>query len=163
MRHLILIVARQVVIVSPQSAQGWLEPPAMDSALACLMEALQRRDAHGRLAIYHLYTSGGDPIYVHARVTIIDDTIIRGGGAPFPVPAHQTGRADFRHPAFRLVSPHSFRWGPNVSIPEPHNPAISIDKVIGEAASAAPRLIVPPRKEVSNALIDMMIDRPVRL
>jgi hypothetical protein len=25
--------------------------------------------------------------------------------APFPVPAHQTGRADFRHPAFRLASP----------------------------------------------------------
>jgi hypothetical protein len=25
--------------------------------------------------------------------------------APFPIPAHQTGQADFRHPAFRLVSP----------------------------------------------------------
>src|ERR1019366_2874317 len=24
--------------------------------------------------------------------------------APFPIPAHQTGRADFPHPAFRLVS-----------------------------------------------------------
>src|SRR3954470_4932951 len=29
--------------------------------------------------------------------------------APFPVPAHQTGRADFPHPAFRLVSPHGTR------------------------------------------------------
>jgi hypothetical protein len=27
--------------------------------------------------------------------------------APFPIPAHRTGRADFRHPALRLVSP----WG----------------------------------------------------
>src|SRR5450432_1535913 len=25
--------------------------------------------------------------------------------APFPIPAHQTGRADFRHPAFRPASP----------------------------------------------------------
>jgi predicted ATPase len=25
--------------------------------------------------------------------------------APSPIPAHQTGRADFRHPAFRLASP----------------------------------------------------------
>src|SRR5258706_8712935 len=25
--------------------------------------------------------------------------------APFPIPAHRTGRADFRHPALRLVSP----------------------------------------------------------
>ncbi len=24
--------------------------------------------------------------------------------APFPIPAHQTGRADFPHPAFRLAS-----------------------------------------------------------
>lgn len=33
----------------------------------------------------------------------------RGGIAPFPVPAHQTGRADFPHPAFRLASPQSPR------------------------------------------------------
>ena len=35
------------------------------------------------------------------------------GIAPFPVPAHQTGRADFPHPAFRLVSPRSTRRGPS--------------------------------------------------
>ena len=29
--------------------------------------------------------------------------------APFPIPAHQTGRADFRHPAFRLASPQGTR------------------------------------------------------
>ena len=27
----------------------------------------------------------------------------------FPIPAHQTGRADFRRPAFRLASPHGTR------------------------------------------------------
>jgi len=37
--------------------------------------------------------------------------------APFPILAHQTGRADFRHPAFRLASPQGTRepaahcWG----------------------------------------------------
>src|SRR3954467_9898436 len=31
------------------------------------------------------------------------------GNTPFPVPAHQTGRADFPHPAFRLVSPRGTR------------------------------------------------------
>src|SRR5215207_1372319 len=31
------------------------------------------------------------------------------GNAPFPVPAHQTGRADFPHPAFRLASPRGTR------------------------------------------------------
>src|SRR6266404_3718992 len=29
--------------------------------------------------------------------------------APFPIPAQQTGRADFRHPAFRLASPQGTR------------------------------------------------------
>jgi hypothetical protein len=29
--------------------------------------------------------------------------------APFPLPAHRTGRADFRHPALRLVSPAGTR------------------------------------------------------
>jgi hypothetical protein len=29
--------------------------------------------------------------------------------APFPLPAHQPGRADFRHPAFRLASPPGTR------------------------------------------------------
>jgi hypothetical protein len=28
---------------------------------------------------------------------------------PFPIPAHQTGRADFQHPAFRLDSSSSTR------------------------------------------------------
>jgi hypothetical protein len=27
--------------------------------------------------------------------------------APFPIPAHQTGRAQLRHPAFRLASPQT--------------------------------------------------------
>ena len=31
--------------------------------------------------------------------------------APFPIPAHQTGRADFRHPAFRLASSRGPRRG----------------------------------------------------
>ena len=34
------------------------------------------------------------------------------GMAPFPVPAHQTGRADFPHPAFRLGSPRGTRQAP---------------------------------------------------
>jgi len=32
--------------------------------------------------------------------------------APFPIPAHQTERADFRHSAFRLASPQ----GPRPSV-----------------------------------------------
>ncbi len=87
----------------------------------------------------------------------------RGRCAPFPVPAHQIGRADFRHPAFRLASPHSFRWWPDVSVPKPHYPAFPVKIVIGKAAVAAPRHMVPPHKKVSNAFVDVVIDRPIRL
>ncbi len=38
----------------------------------------------------------------------------RGGIAPFPLPAHRTGRADFPHPALRLTSPQGTRWTTNV-------------------------------------------------
>src|SRR5260370_35900419 len=48
----------------------------------------------------------------HVRVGRVEDG--RGSlgpmaNAPFPIPAHQTGRADFRHPAFRLASPQGTR------------------------------------------------------
>ena len=34
---------------------------------------------------------------------------VRLAVAPFPLPAHRTGRADFRHPALRLASPQGTR------------------------------------------------------
>src|SRR4051794_29278614 len=38
------------------------------------------------------------------------------GNAPFPVPARQTGRADFPHPAFRLGSPRGTRRAPECGV-----------------------------------------------
>src|ERR1700733_3589515 len=35
--------------------------------------------------------------------------------APFPIPARQTGRADFRHPAFRLASPQAHDGRPLIA------------------------------------------------
>ncbi|WP_308814263.1 phospholipase D-like domain-containing protein [Sphingomonas sp. GV3] len=71
----------EIVIVNPESAQGWLEPLAMDTARARLVEALRRRDRHGRLRLYHPYTRGGAAIYCHAKITVIDDTQLRIGSA----------------------------------------------------------------------------------
>ncbi|MEP6785200.1 MAG: phospholipase D-like domain-containing protein [Sphingomonadales bacterium] len=71
----------EVVIVNPVSAQGWLEPLAMDSARERLMEALRRHDRNSRLRMYHPVTAGGTPIYVHAKIAIIDDRQLRVGSA----------------------------------------------------------------------------------
>jgi phosphatidylserine/phosphatidylglycerophosphate/cardiolipin synthase-like enzyme len=71
----------EIVIVNPLSAQGWLEPIAMDSARARLMKALRARDVRGRLRMYHPVTKAGAPIYVHAKILIVDDAVIRIGSS----------------------------------------------------------------------------------
>ena len=71
----------EIVIINPTTAQGWLEPLAMDTARARLMEALHRRDTHKRLRMYHPYTAGGAPIYCHAKILIADDDVFRLGSS----------------------------------------------------------------------------------
>lgn len=71
----------EIVIVNPESAQGWLEPIAMDTARARLMTALGAKDPYQRLRMYHPFTAKGAPIYVHAKVMIIDGSILRIGSA----------------------------------------------------------------------------------
>ncbi len=73
----------EIVIVNPHTASGWLEPLAMDTARAKLVEALRRIDRHGRLRIYHPQTEGGAGIYVHAKLMVVDDRVLRVGSSNF--------------------------------------------------------------------------------
>ena len=74
----------EIAIVNPVTSNGWLQHQAMDSARARLVEFL-RRTRHGkdRLRIYHPVTRDGEPIYVHAKVLIVDDRAIRVGSSNF--------------------------------------------------------------------------------
>jgi phosphatidylserine/phosphatidylglycerophosphate/cardiolipin synthase-like enzyme len=71
----------EIVIVNPLTAQGWLEPIAMDTARARLVAALRQLDKHDRLRFYHPFTAKGAPIYVHAKVMIVDGRMLRIGSA----------------------------------------------------------------------------------
>ncbi len=71
----------EIVLINPQTSQGWLEPVAMDSARARLFAHLKQRDKHDRFRIYHPFTAKGAPIYVHAKMLFIDDTAIRVGSS----------------------------------------------------------------------------------
>ncbi|MCV2218482.1 phospholipase D-like domain-containing protein [Thauera sp. Sel9] len=73
----------EIIIINPVGAEGWLEPVAMDSARARLVEALQRIDKHRRLRIYHPRTKAGADIYVHAKIMIADDDYLRVGSSNF--------------------------------------------------------------------------------
>lgn len=73
----------EIVVINPQSSEGWLEPLAMDSARARLYEALHRLDRHGRFALYHPVTAKGEAIYVHAKLMLVDDRFLRIGSSNF--------------------------------------------------------------------------------
>jgi phosphatidylserine/phosphatidylglycerophosphate/cardiolipin synthase-like enzyme len=73
----------EIVIVNPTQADGWLEQLAMDTARARLVEALRRHDRHGRFRLYHPVTADGREIYVHAKVLVVDEEVIRVGSSNF--------------------------------------------------------------------------------
>jgi phosphatidylserine/phosphatidylglycerophosphate/cardiolipin synthase-like enzyme len=70
-----------IVIINPEQADGWLEQQAMDTARARLVEALRARDTYGKLRVYHPFTVRGEPIYVHAKILIVDYRAIRVGSS----------------------------------------------------------------------------------
>lgn len=71
----------EFLIVNPLTAHGWLEQVAMDTARVELVETLRQADHAGRFHIYHPVASDGTPIYVHAKLMIVDDEILRVGSA----------------------------------------------------------------------------------
>ncbi|MEH3047119.1 phospholipase D-like domain-containing protein [Sphingomonas adhaesiva] len=73
----------EIVIVNPTTAQGWLEPLAMDTARSRLVAEIERRDHRDRFRLYHPVTAGGAAIYCHAKVLVVDDVAIRVGSSNF--------------------------------------------------------------------------------
>nr|WP_240959655.1 phospholipase D-like domain-containing protein [Novosphingobium olei] len=71
----------EVFIVTSESADGWLEQKAMDSARARLVRSIGEKDINSRFSINIPYTANGTPIYVHAKLMIIDDEVLRVGSA----------------------------------------------------------------------------------
>ncbi|WP_390551007.1 phospholipase D-like domain-containing protein [Qipengyuania sp. MTN3-11] len=70
----------EIVIVHPANADGWLERQAMDHARAELVRTIDKADDKDRFSIWTPY-SGTTPIYVHAKIMIVDDEIFRIGSA----------------------------------------------------------------------------------
>lgn len=71
----------EFIVVLPQNAEGWLRRKAMDGARKRLLTYLWANDPHGRFAAYFPVTSGEAAIYVHAKVLIVDDRLIRVGSS----------------------------------------------------------------------------------
>ena len=71
----------EIVMVMPRTADGWLEQQAMDAARLRLVATIGKADRHNRFRVYIPMTTGGADIYVHAKVSILDDRLVRVGSS----------------------------------------------------------------------------------
>ncbi|GHA26171.1 phospholipase D/transphosphatidylase [Devosia pacifica] len=71
----------EVVLINPDTADGWLEAKAMDSARILLLHMLREADIYDRFRAYYPINAAGEPIYVHAKIMIADDEMMKIGSA----------------------------------------------------------------------------------
>lgn len=71
----------EIVLVMPRTADGWLEQKAMDAARLKLVEAIGQIDRDDRFRVYVPVTEERQDIYVHAKVAIVDDRLLRVGSS----------------------------------------------------------------------------------
>ncbi|MFN5778224.1 MAG: phospholipase D-like domain-containing protein, partial [Novosphingobium sp.] len=71
----------EIVLINPLTAEGWLEVVAMDGARVLLTHAIAERDHKQRFRIFVPRNAAGTPIYVHSKMMIVDDEILRIGSA----------------------------------------------------------------------------------
>lgn len=71
----------EIVLINPATADGWLEQAAMDTARVQLLHAIAESDRARRFRVYVPVNAAGEQIYVHAKLMIVDDEIVRVGSA----------------------------------------------------------------------------------
>ncbi|WP_338243761.1 phospholipase D-like domain-containing protein [Aurantiacibacter hainanensis] len=71
----------EIVIILPFSAESWLESEAMDSRRSFILDDLRKSDREDRLGVYHPVNANGEPIYVHAKLLLVDDSFVRVGSS----------------------------------------------------------------------------------
>ena len=75
----------EVVIVSPAECHGWLEQNTMGAFRYNVFRQLIAADTHKRLRLVYPAASRTEvvPTFVHSKVMIVDDTLVRIGSANF--------------------------------------------------------------------------------
>jgi phosphatidylserine/phosphatidylglycerophosphate/cardiolipin synthase-like enzyme len=71
----------EILLLNPLTADGWLAQASMDAARVRLLHAIAEVDHSGAFRVFVPLTSGGAQIYVHAKLMIVDDEIVRVGSA----------------------------------------------------------------------------------
>ncbi len=71
----------EVVLISTQHAPSYFDRATMDKMRMAFVRTLKSADRYGRMRIYSPVTTLGLTIIVHAKLTIIDDVLLRIGSA----------------------------------------------------------------------------------
>ncbi|WP_169064363.1 phospholipase D-like domain-containing protein [Geodermatophilus dictyosporus] len=71
----------EFVVLNPLSADSWLEVRAMDTARVKLVDLVRRADRHDRFRLLVPVTEERRSVYVHAKVTCLDDRLLRIGSS----------------------------------------------------------------------------------
>ncbi len=73
----------EVVIVGPRQPAGWLEEVTVGLLRWRVVDELRSADLHGRLRLYYPMASVAEdvPTYVHAKLLVVDDRLVRIGSA----------------------------------------------------------------------------------
>lgn len=71
----------EVVLISTEHSPSWFDQMTMDRTRSLFLKTLTVADAHQRLHAYVPVTDEGRLIIVHAKLAIIDDTLLRIGSA----------------------------------------------------------------------------------
>ena len=71
----------EVVLIGTEHSPSYFDQATMDRTRVRFVEQLKRADKHGRFQAYSPVTALGRIIIVHAKLTIIDDRLLRIGSA----------------------------------------------------------------------------------
>ena len=75
----------EVIVVAPKECSGWLERQTMGAFRDLAFARMQQADRHGRLRlVYPIASHARDiPTFIHSKVMIVDDELVRVGSANF--------------------------------------------------------------------------------
>ncbi len=71
----------EVVLIGTEHSPSYFDQATMDKTRVRFLETVRRADKHGRLKTYSPVTALGRIVIVHAKLTIIDDELLRIGSA----------------------------------------------------------------------------------
>lgn len=71
----------EIVVINPKTAHGEVESEVMDSRRVRFLKTIAEADRFGRFRIFYPLTRQGRPIYVHAKILVVDDRLLRVGSS----------------------------------------------------------------------------------